>query len=394
MTKIVQGFQKLSKDPQLLAIVFFAFFSNGMMSTMIGSILPLMTAEYQLSYTVGGMAISAHQAGNLLACFVSGFLPYAIGRKKSTISLGAGILIGMVLMTLTGNPAVLLIAFAASGVGRGTMSNIANAVVSEITTDKTKSLNVLHATFAVGAFMAPFTAMFITGALHGSWRFAAWIVALFSLLSLVMFGRSSLSNTPSPKEAGGGAVGFLHSFRFWNVTAILFFYLCAEATIVGWLVSYFKDSNIMGTALAQSTSAILWIMILAGRLLCAYFSGRVQKSRLIIVMSVAMTVFYIAMISTRDIRVIFPCLMGLGISMAGIYPTTFSCMDPRYTSSTAAVGTCISLATMGGIAMPMLVGSIAQRSTIEAGMGAISVALAAMLVLAVVNHISYKRSGI
>ncbi len=44
--------------------------------------------------------------------------------------------------------------------------------------------------------------------------------------------------------------------------------------------------------------------------------------------------------------------------------------------------------------MPMLVGSIAQRSTIEAGMGAISVALAAMLVLAVVNHISYKRSGI
>jgi hypothetical protein len=90
MTKILQGFQKLSKDPQLLAIVFFAFFSNGMMSTMIGSILPLMTAEYQLSYTVGGMAISAHQAGNLLACFVSGFLPYAIGRKKSTIFSGRG----------------------------------------------------------------------------------------------------------------------------------------------------------------------------------------------------------------------------------------------------------------------------------------------------------------
>ncbi len=394
MTKIVQGLQKLSKDPQLLAIVFFAFFANGMMSTMIGSILPLMTAEYQLSYTVGGMAISAHQAGNLLACFVSGFLPYAIGRKKSTISLGAGILVGMVLMTLTGNPVMLLVAFAATGVGRGTMSNIANAVVSEITTDKTKSLNVLHATFAVGAFMAPFIAMFITTALHGSWRFAAWIVALFSLISLVMFGRSSLSNMPGSKEAAGGAAGFLRSFRFWNVTAILFFYLCAEATIVGWLVSYFKDSGIMGTALAQSTSAILWIMILAGRLLCAYFSGRVRKSSLIICMSIAVTAFYVAMISTRDIRVIFPCLMGLGISMAGIYPTTFSCMDPRYTSSTAAVGTCISLATLGGIVMPMLVGAIAQRSTIEAGMGAISIALAAMLVLAVVNHITYKRSGI
>lgn len=391
--KITQGFRKMSRDPQLLGVIFFAFFVNGMMSTMLGALLPFITSEYNLSYTMGGIALSAHQAGNLFACFVAGFLPYAIGRKKSTVSLGAGIMVGAVLMTLTGNPAMILISFAATGVGRGTMSNISNAVVSEITVDKTRSLNMLHATFAVGAFMAPFTAIFITGTLHGSWRIAAWIVAVLSLASLIIFARSSLSNTPAAKEeAGGAVVGFLRSFRFWNVTAILFFYLCAEATIIGWLVSYFKDSGIMGTALAQSTSAILWIMILIGRLLCASFSSKVNKGKLIIWMSVLITVFYAAMISTRDIRVIFPCLMGLGISMAGLYPTTLSCMDPRFTSSTAAVGTCISLATLGGILMPIIVGAIAQKATIEAGMGAISVALAAMLILSIVNYVTSKKA--
>lgn len=393
--KFLQGFRKLSRDPQLLGVIFFAFFVNGMMSTMLGALLPFMTSEYNLSYTLGGVAISAHQLGNLFACFISGFLPYVLGRKKTTVSLGSGLVIGSVLMTLTGNPAMILISFAATGIGRGVMSNISNAVVSEITSDKTRSLNLLHATFAIGAFMAPFAAIFITKTMQASWRIAAWIVALCSFIAMVVFVRSSLSNTPAVKDdAGSEAVGFLRSFRFWNVSAILFFYLCCEATMVGWLVSYFKDSGIMGTALAQSTSAILWIMILIGRLVCASFSKRINKSKLIIGMSIAITIFYALMISTRDIRIIFPCLMGLGLSMAGLYPTALSCMDSRFTSSTAAIGTCISIATVGAIVMPIIVGTIAEKATIEAGMGAISLALIAMLVFAVLNHITYKQPSV
>ena len=364
--------QNATSDPQLLLVIFFAFFTNGMMSTMLGSLLPFMMAEYKMSYALGGMVLSAHQIGNQAAVFIAGFLPYLLGRKKSTISLGAGILVGMLLMSVTGNPILMLIAFAATGIGRGTMSNIANVVVSEITVNKTSSLNLLHATFAVGALLAPFLTILFTGPMRLDWRSAAWLVAAAGLLMLVVFGRSSLSDTPSPKVAAEGGKSFVRSPRFWLVTAILFAYLCTEATIMGWLITYFKDSGIMGGTLAQSTSSVLWMMMLAGRLLCAAFSYKVDKHKLLVVMSAAIAGFYLLMISTRDIRIIFPTLMGLGISMAGLYPTSLSCMDPSH--------------------MPMVVGAIAQHTDIAGGMAAISVALVILFLLTVVNFIFSRKA--
>lgn len=361
---------------------------------MLGSLLPFMKAEYDLSYAMSGAMLSVHQIGNQIAVFVAGFLPYLLGRKKSTVLLSTGVLIGMVLMAITGNPVLLLIAFGATGIGRGAMSNISNVVVSEITTNKTSSLNLLHATFAVGALLAPFLTILLTSVIGVSWRLGAFLVAACACAMLWFLGRSSLSNTPAKKADVQEGTGFLRSFRFWLVSVMLFAYLCAESTITGWLVTYFKDSGIMSGTLAQSTSSVLWVMMLAGRLLCVAFFYNANKYKLILAMSAATIVFYLLMISSQDVRVIFPALMGLGLSMACIYPTGLACMDPRYTSSTAALGTCIALASFGSVLMPMLVGAIAGRTTIAGGMGAISVVLVLLLVLAAVNLFTAKKAKV
>ena len=137
-------------DRPLMYTIYFAFFVSGMMSTLIGTLLPFMKEEYQMSYVLSGAVISAHQIGNFAALLIAGFLPFLIGRKRSTLTLAMGIVIGFLLMTLTANPVLLLIAFAFTGIGRGTFSNITNVVVSEIAENKAASLNLLHATFAVG----------------------------------------------------------------------------------------------------------------------------------------------------------------------------------------------------------------------------------------------------
>lgn len=149
-------------DLPLLYTVYFSFFTNGMMSTLIGSLLPSMKSEYELSYVLGGAVLSAHQIGNFTALILAGFLPYLLGRKKSTLVLSSGIIIGFTMMTLTGNPLTLIIAFVLTGVGRGTRSNITNVLISEITENKTAGLNLLHASFAIGAFLAPLVALLTT----------------------------------------------------------------------------------------------------------------------------------------------------------------------------------------------------------------------------------------
>ena len=81
----------------LLYRAYYAFFFSGMMANVLGSILPYIISEGGLSFSFQGTLLSINQIGNLLAVWLSGFLPYAIGRKKSTFILGSGIVIGFVI---------------------------------------------------------------------------------------------------------------------------------------------------------------------------------------------------------------------------------------------------------------------------------------------------------
>lgn len=384
----MSSFLQIKKENvSLVYRIYFAFLCSGAMSTLLGALLPAMQEEYAMSYALRGYVLSAHQIGNLCAVMIAGFLPYAIGRKQSTLLLGSCIVLGLLLMTLTGNPFLLLAAFALTGAGRGTLSNITNVVVSENAGNKAAGLNVLHASFAIGAFLSPFIAV---AASRTQWRAAAWVVAAFMALSLFFISNSKLSSSRMEKKKGE-AVPFASSFGFWLNTAIMFFYLCAEGSLIGWLVTYFKDSGIMSTSLAQTMQSLLWIMILCGRLTCASVSNKVSKPVLILVMGIFMSIFFVLMISTRNVAVIVASLLGVGFSMSGIYPTTLSTMDPRFNSSTVAVGTCIATATIGAILMPIIVGQVAEAAGIAGGIATISIALLIMVALMALKVIRSKK---
>jgi len=378
------------EDVPLMYTVYFAFFVSGMMNTLIGTILPFMKAEYNMSYVLSGAVISAHQIGNFFALLISGFLPYLIGRKKSTIMLSLGFVIGFMLMTLTGNPLFLLFAFLLTGIGRGTMSNITNVVMSDIAENKAASLNLLHASFAVGAFLAPFLAILSTSVFGVHWRISLWTVVVLEILVMIFFNRSTLSGRNIEKQKDA-ATGFYKSRTYWLNTAILFFYLCNEASIMGWLVTYFTDSGILSPSLAQTTSSALWIFILIGRLLCAFISTKLNKNFLLVLLGFFQIVFFFLMVSSQNIGLIYMSIFGFGLAMSGTYPTVLATMNPKFNASTIAVGTTIAIATLGAISMPTIVGAVAQEIGIAGGLATISITLVCMFVLILVKFISGKK---
>lgn len=372
----------------LLYRIYMIFFVSGAMTTVLGAVLPSLSAEYGLSYAVSGMLLSAHQIGNLCAVFIAGILPYIIGRKLSTAILASGIVLGLLLMTVTGNPILLFIAFACTGIGRGTLSNITNVVVGESAEKKTAGLNFLHASFAVGAFLAPFVVIATAGL---SWRCAPVIIALGMLCAIIAVS-IKLSGEKSAKAKEDG--GIPNTLGFWLNTFIMFFYLCAEGSLTGWLVTYFQDEGIFPAALATAMQAFLWIMILLGRLMCAVVSTRMNKSVLILILGLAMTFFFVLMITASNPIIIFIALLGVGFSMSGIYPTTLSTMDTRYNSSTIATGMCIGTATIGAIAMPIIIGQVAERAGLAGGIATISIALCLMVALMIFKLFRTMRGRI
>ena len=416
--------EKLGVAPEkqrLILVAYFVFFVTGMSSTILGTIIPNLREAYGLNYLVSGSLFTLHQAGNLCAVILAGFLPYLIGRKKSVTILYSGLAIGTILITASGFPLFLLTAYALTGVGRGTTSNITNVIVSESSENKGAGLNLLHAIFAFGALVSPFILLLCSSAFGSQgWRITLWILALCMIVAFFLFATSSLNNKPEKRastaktiqtnDAAFTAVPFYKSFDYWLNVLILLFYLCGESGNMGWLVTYFKDTGLMGQTFAQMTSSIMWIMIMGGRLLSAAISGKVKKSLLILILALLNTGFFILMISTRSMPLIIIGLLGTGFSMSGIYPTTLSTMKREYNSSPLSTGFAIGIALVGGITMPITVGAIAEKVTssalaqglssaaaekagVSSGISAITVALSIMLILTVIKFIRERKSS-
>ena len=123
---------------------------------MLGSVLPVLKAEYALNYQVGGMLLSVQSIGYAVAGLGAGFLPLYLGLKKSFILLTSGTCIGMGMLLASGNPVWLLTAMGLIGISKGAVTNYNNQIMTELAEGDAGPLNLMHAFFAIGACIAPF----------------------------------------------------------------------------------------------------------------------------------------------------------------------------------------------------------------------------------------------
>jgi len=368
------------------------FSLNGLYGMSLGSLLPLITAEYGLSNTVGGALISAHQTGTLAAGFLAGILPLYFGRKKSLLLLFSLVVIGFVMVVLTGNPIILLMGFLFTGISRGSASNFNNAIVNEISGGKTSSLNLLHSLFAVGALLAPF--LVILGTTIGGdegWKIAALTISALVTVAIIMFSRANIADASKVERKEKMSYKFMKSKRYWYSIGILFFYLCVEATVNGWIVTYFIDESIMSREYAQMLASLLWVVILIGRLSIVFTRDKVPTRLIIVFASVGTAAFYVMLLITRNIGFITIAIAGLGLSMAGIYPTIIANLGKTIKEHPQSLGVLLLLAGIGAISMPVLTGGLADRLGIFAGMSAVIVAIVLMMVFVVLEVIQHRR---
>ena len=104
------------------------------------------------NYSVAGGFLSAFAIGNLLASFVNPPMASRIGRKATIVIFSAFIPVMLLVITFLPPVPVIYAAFILIGIGRGSVSIINNAVVNDNSNGRPAALNLLHMTFAAGAF--------------------------------------------------------------------------------------------------------------------------------------------------------------------------------------------------------------------------------------------------
>lgn len=386
---------------KLLLTCFYAFFCSGMVSLMLGSAMPDLKRSWGLSDSFSGVLLSAHSIGNLVAGFVSGLVPFWLGRRRSIMCLASMAYLGMALMAVTGMPGLLFMAFVLTGFGRGSVTNFNNHTVNVLTDGSPSAANILHACFAVGAIAAPMAFLLFSRTV--AWQAGLVFVALCGAVAVFLFSRTQVPDDhPDRQQKGARTLAFMKEPAFLVLAGMMFCYICSEYAINGWLVTYLQHKEALFTAMgeggitaySQSMATLLWTVILVGRLTCAWLSRRISQKILMLVASVGMGGCFAGMLFASSVPVVTCCVAGMGFCMAGICPMIYS--DAAHYTNTypLATGTLLVFGAAGGILMPGLVGFLAQGGGFESSMTAILVSIVLLTVFSAVNTRMKTRKGV
>ena len=236
-------FQRIGKDKRYIVFnLFFAYFTLGVALIMLGSVLPVLKADYALNYQVGGMLLSVQSIGYAVAGLGAGFLPLYLGLKKSFILLTSGTCIGMGMLLASGNPVWLLTAMGLIGISKGAVTNYNNQIMTELAEGDAGPLNLMHAFFAIGACIAPFIVLLCGKVDASGWRLAVFLSAAAVGVGLLAMFRMNMRGSTAKQEQNtektGVSYGFFKEKIFWITMLICFFYQGIEGTMMGWLTSF------------------------------------------------------------------------------------------------------------------------------------------------------------
>ncbi len=384
------------REDRLLRNVLFAFFVSGAASQPLGSFIPFLRETYGFSYDLSGVLLSCQSIGNLAAVLIAGMLPAYLGRRRAVLSTAVWMAVGYLIFAGGfGNPGLLIAAFLMTGMARGGNSNFANTMISTLPGEKAaRGYNLLHGAFAVGALLSPLVLIFCAGRWPAAgWRVMAALLCALCLLQLAVYARMPLPEERPEKGLKSVDWSFLKVRLFWLGSAMLFFYISTEYAIVGWLVTYFQDIGVLDPNQSQLMNSLLWLVIFAGRMVGAAVTGRISRSRLLVIDGLGLCAFFLLMFFSRTPAPIVIGLMGVGAFMATIYPTAFAFGSDCVRGNDMGCSVMIFSGSAGGIITPALVGFVAERTgDIRAGMALVAVCTVLLLASILISVFSARKT--
>lgn len=386
------------KDKMIFIRCCYGYAVSGTAVLVVGAVLPSIMREAGLNYTLAGGMLSMMAIGNMLASFLFPVMVRLLGKRLS-ITL-TSFLVPASFLVLPRLPGVglLYLLMLACGLARGSITIINNMTVNVISRSSGKALNLLHCSFAVGAFITPFlTAMTIRAGL--GWRSPLYLIMVLSFTSALSYAAMDYSDEGESRKIGRNSEAaiqnaaayavddraFLRNVYFYCISFLLFFYVGTENCINGWFVTYLQSTGIMTEAYAASMVSVTWLTIMAGRLVCASLSKRFEKSTLTLVNVVGSGICFVILLAASGLVMVTAALVGLGFFLAGIYPTCIADAGQYTKSSALGMSMLTAISSLGGILTPQLIGSAADRMGMTAAFGLLCFNAVMMVFFAVMN---------
>lgn len=404
------------------ALTHWGFLLTGVITTMLGPLLPTLSARWSLTDAHAGYFFAAQFLGALVSTLPCGHFCARAGSLQ-TMAAGFVCMAAGVLALAASGWWWGLAASAVWGMGIGLVVPSANLLVAAMRAghgekSSTAALNLLNMVWGVGAVSAPIlvaTVLRWARLETASYGFAALLAATALLIWL---NREEKGIRPPPeREAGIPAASALHggsletshptqrsaSVSHWNgplpaqrrsilglTAALLFLYVGVENGIAGWMPSYVMRAFGLAESPWAVAQFLFWGSILAGRLLAPVLLKKVTAHRLIVWGLLVSFGAVTAILLSIRLPLVLIGAAATGAGLAPIYPTAVAIFSSNSGSSPPPkAGLVFAAGALGGAIVPWVVGAVSTGiHDLRAGM---LLPLACIAVMVVVQFRIGKR---
>jgi FHS family glucose/mannose:H+ symporter-like MFS transporter len=362
------GHVQASSSKKLVLAAQLAFLPTGILTTLLGPMLPLLMSRWALNDT---------QAGNL---FLVQFLAALVGVQLSGVLLSRlgfrpAFLLGLLLMSCgtatlyVGSVRLGMASVAVYGLGLGLIVPTDNLLIAEISPNsRTSAVSLLNFFWGVGAVLCSLMVAWTSA--HGLLPFFLGSVSLFLvLLALAMRG------LPFPAAAGSSAGAprwreLATKPVIWLFAAVFFLYPGAETAVGGWIASYVSRLGPHEAEMAPLMPAFFWASLTVGRALGTLFLHYVPERRVLRGGCATASAGIVLMLWSSTLSGVIVGALITGLSFATLYPITVARLSQRFGVAARSIGAFMfSLASVGPAVIPWLVGITSQATgSLRAGL--------------------------
>jgi len=351
------------------AIVHSGFIVAGVVTVILGPLLPVLIARWSMSDERAGLFFTLQFCGNLLGIISLGSL---ISRRGYGQTLGIGftfIALGIAALNL-GSEILCLTATAGFGYGLGLVLSATNLWVAEAAAARrAPALTILNLTWGIGAITCPVLVML---AQRGHWLGAL----LFSVAGLSLLHALALVSMDVEPRSQGSATGRTlpkapSDGRKTALFGALFFLYCGtESAIGGWAAALAKRIGTNTGNLWELAPMFFWAGLLIGRALGPFVLHRATERTVLFLGLTLAGASNTALLWLANMSGAAICLIGAGLGFACIFPLLVSSLTEHYGKRARSVGSIVfALASLGGATIPWLVGFTSSRvGSLRAGL--------------------------
>jgi FHS family Na+ dependent glucose MFS transporter 1 len=254
-------------------------------------------------------------------------------------------------------------------------------------------MNALHFFFGLGSFLIPIIVAQAM-ALSGSFPWAYRVLALLVIPVALWMARvpspaspnAANSQADSERQAEAETQPGVDVRRTVILICLLLgLYVGAEAAFGGWIYTYAVALDLSDVTTAAYLTSAFWGALTVGRLLAIPLATRFRpRSILFADLTGCLLSVGILLAGSGSVTATWLGAMGLGLSMASIFPTAMSLAEHRIPITGQVTGWFLVSASIGGMLLPWLIGQLFEPIGPQLTMLAILLDLvAAMLVLIV-----------